>query len=148
MICLYSLVLENNSSLVRKMRKNCADIFSEASPKKLCENCAVQILHDLCTFFDDPVHVSHKFSGTSLDYPAYKFCTISQTCGMFLKSASVQANHVSTLIHCSCACFASNSRFMHLCQAALDTPPPPTAPSPAPSQFTVCTSPFVRLRKL
>ena len=45
-------------------------------PPKLCENCAAQILHNLCTFFDAPAHVLHKFSGTSRDYPAYKFCTI------------------------------------------------------------------------
>ena len=45
-------------------------------PQKLCGNCAAQILHNLCTFFDAPAHVSHKFSGTSRDYPAHKFCTI------------------------------------------------------------------------
>ena len=76
----------------------CADRFSEAPPQILCENCAVQFLHNLCITFDAPAHVSHKFSGTSRDYPAYKFCTIfSETRGLFLKSASVQANNVSTL---------------------------------------------------
>ena len=60
----------------RKMCKICADTFLEASPQILCKNCAAQILHNLRTFFGAPAHVSHKFSGTSRDYPAYKFCTI------------------------------------------------------------------------
>ena len=45
-----------------------------------------------------------------------------------------------TLIHSLCAFFVSNSRFMHLFQGALDTLS--KAPSPSPSQFTVCTSRF------
>ena len=72
------------------MRKICADTFSEAPPQILCENCAVHILHNLCTFFDAPAHVSHTFSGT-------KFAQFSQTRRMFLISASVQANNVSIL---------------------------------------------------
>ena len=47
-----------------------------------------------------------------------------------------------SLIHGLCTFFASNSRFMCLFQAALDTP---LGPSPPPSQFMVCTSQFARL---
>ena len=49
-----------------------------------------------------------------------------------------------SLIHGLCVFFASNSRFTRLFQAALDNLA--TAPSPPPSQFTVCTSRFARLR--
>ena len=48
-----------------------------------------------------------------------------------------------SLIHGLCAFFASNSRFMRLFQAALDTPP-----SPPHSQFTVCTSEFAHCRMI
>ena len=46
-----------------------------------------------------------------------------------------------SLIHGLCAFFASNSRFMRLFQDCSGHPSP-TAPSPPPSQFTVCTSRF------
>ena len=49
-----------------------------------------------------------------------------------------------SLIHGLCAIFASNSRFMRLFQAALDTLL--DSPFPPPSQFTVCTSRFARCR--
>ena len=45
-----------------------------------------------------------------------------------------------SLIHGLCAFFASNSRFVRLSQAALDTP------FFSASQFTVCTSRFARPR--
>ena len=97
MICLYSLVLEKSSSLVRKMRKICADIFSEASP----QNCARIVPHKFCTisahFLMPPHMFCTNFRGPLGTTPRTNFAQFSQTRGMFLKSASVQANHVSIL---------------------------------------------------
>ena len=66
-------------------------------PKKLCENCAVQILHNLCTFLMPPHMFRTNFRGPLGTTPRTNFAQFSQTRGMFLESASVQANHVSTL---------------------------------------------------
>ena len=46
------------------------------SSQILCENCAAQILHNLCKLFGVAANVSQKFSGTSRDDPAYKIGTI------------------------------------------------------------------------
>ena len=65
-------------------------------PPKLCENCAVQILHNLCTFLMSPHMFRTNFRGLLGTTPRTNFAQFSQTRGMFLESASVQANHVSS----------------------------------------------------
>ena len=68
-------LIQKFESCRKNVQNLCRHILG-SSPQILCENCAAQILHNLCTFFGAPAHVSHKFSGTSRNYPAYKFCTI------------------------------------------------------------------------
>ena len=94
---MYSLVLEKSSSLVRKMRKICADIFSEAPPKY----CARIVPYKFCTISAHFLMPPHMFptnlQGPLGTTPRTNFAQFSQTRGMFLKSASVQANNVSIL---------------------------------------------------
>ena len=61
------------------MSEKCAKFVQTYSRKlppifvrELCRTNFAQSRH----IFDAHAHVSHKFSGTSQDYPAYKFCTI------------------------------------------------------------------------
>ena len=61
------------------MSERCAK-FVQTHSRKLPPNfCARIVPHNFCTisahFFEARWQVSHKFSGTSRDYPAYKFCT-------------------------------------------------------------------------
>ena len=82
----------------QKMRKICADIFSDAPPKY----CARIVPDKFCTIsahFLMPPHMFRtNFQGPLGTTPRTNFAQFSQTRGMFFKSASVQANNVSTLI--------------------------------------------------
>ena len=74
--------------------------YSQKLPQILCENCAVQILHNLCTFLMPPHMFRTNFRGPLGTTPRTNFAQFSYTRGMFLKSASVQANDVSILGPC------------------------------------------------
>ena len=97
MIYLYSLVFFKSSSLVGKMCKICADTFLEAPPKY----CARIVPHKFCTisahFLVPPRMFRTNFRGPVGTTLRTNFAQFSQTCGMFLESASVQANNVSKL---------------------------------------------------
>ena len=94
LICLYSLVLFKSSSLVGKMRRICAETFSEAPPKY----CARIVPHKFCTisahFLVPPRMFRTHFRGPLGTILRTNFAQFSQTCGMFLNSAAVQANTV------------------------------------------------------
>ena len=81
-------LLENAQNLCRR------NLGSSPPPtlKILCENCAVQICA-ISAHFVMPL-------GTSRDYPARKFCIIFSDTWHVLKSASIQANNVSTQAPC------------------------------------------------
>ena len=80
------------------MREICADTFSEAPPKYCARIVPCKFRTISAHFLTPPRMFPTNFRGPLAFTPRTKFAQFSQTRGMFLESASVQANNVSTLM--------------------------------------------------